>query len=59
MNVIQQLVSAEIERRRDLVVEADQRLEDAKTQLQEAKANAQKAHAEFDELKAWLAASTV
>lgn len=54
MNIIQQLVKAEIEHRRDLVSEADQRLADARTQLDEAKANAQKAHAEFDYLKAWL-----
>jgi hypothetical protein len=58
MNVIQQLVQDEIDRRKDLVTEADQRLADARKQLDEAKANAQRAHAEFDYLKAWLAAET-
>jgi molecular chaperone GrpE (heat shock protein) len=59
MNVIQQLVSDEIDRRRDLVAEADQRLADARTQLDEAKANALRAHSEFDQLKAWLQASGI
>lgn len=58
MNVIQQLVKDEIDRRKDLVTEADQRLADARTQLDEAKANAKRAHDEFDYLKAWLAAET-
>ena len=54
MNILQQLVRDELERRRDLVAEADQRLTDARTQLDEARANAQKARSEFDYLKAWL-----
>ena len=56
MNVIQQLVQDEINRRKDLVTEADLRLADAKTQLEEARVNAKRAHDEFDYLKAWLAA---
>jgi hypothetical protein len=58
MNVIQQLVKDEIERRKDLVADADLRVVNAKTELDQAKANAQRAHAEFDYLKAWLAAET-
>lgn len=54
MNVIQQLVKDEIERRRDLVAEADLRVLNARTELDQAKANAQQAHAEFDYLKGWL-----
>jgi hypothetical protein len=54
MNILQQLVRDELDRRRDLVAEADQRLADARTQLDEARANAQKARSEFDYLKAWL-----
>ena len=58
MNVIQQLVQDEINRRKELVTEADLRLADAKTQLEEARVNAKRAHDEFDYLKAWLAAET-
>lgn len=58
MNVIQKLVKDEIDRRKDLVAEADLRLEDAKRQLDEARANAKRARDEFDQLKAWLAAET-
>lgn len=54
MNVIQQLVKDEIERRRELVAEADVRVVNAKTELEQAKTNAQKARSEFDYLKAWL-----
>lgn len=54
MNVIQQLVKDEIERRRALVADAELRLTDAWTQLDEAKANAQREKSEFDQLKAWL-----
>ncbi len=57
MNILQQLVTDEIDRRRDNVDDADARLNDAKARLDEAKANALKVHAEFDELKAWLVAS--
>lgn len=59
MNVIQQLVKDEIDRRRDLVAEANLRLDDAKKQLDEAKANAKRANDEFDQLKAWLQASGI
>jgi len=54
MNILQQLVKDELDRRRDLVAEAEQRLADARTQLEEARANSQKARSEFDYLKAWL-----
>jgi hypothetical protein len=59
MTIIQQIVKDEIDRRRDLVAEADQRLADARTQLEEARANAKRAHDEFDALKAWYDASQV
>jgi F0F1-type ATP synthase membrane subunit b/b' len=58
MTVLHQLVRDEIDRRRELVTEADLRLADAKTQLEEARVNAKRAHDEFDYLKAWLAAET-
>jgi len=54
MNVLQQLVRGEIERRRALVADAELRLVDARTQLDEAKANALREKSEFDQLKAWL-----
>lgn len=57
MSILQQLVTDEIARRKDGVLEADTRLADAKAQLDEARENARRIHAEFDELKAWLVAA--
>lgn len=59
MNVLQQLVSDEIDRRKESIAEADLRLLDAKAQLDEARVNAKREHDEFDQLKAWLVASGI
>lgn len=59
MNVLQQLISDEIDRRKDVVADADQRLVDARKQLQEALANAQRAHAEIDQLTTALQAAAL